>query len=188
MRHVLVSALVALALPWAAAAQDAPDTSTPSLAAAETSGEVTNGQAFGDWTVRCEALGVNRTRCMLSQTISVRDSGAVLAELLAFWAEDQRQILIAQTPVGVHLPSGFVLQAEDAPEDERLDFVWQACSPRLCEAAALPEQADLDRLIAADRVLAGYRPRAGAEPAVFPISTDGLVEGLEALKPAAASE
>lgn len=188
MRHVLISAILALSLPLAAAAQESPDTSTPNIDAAETPGEVTNGQPFGDWTVRCEALGVNRTRCMLSQTVSLRDSGSVLAEFLAFWTEDQRQVLIAQTPVGVHLPSGLVLQAEGAPEDERLEFVWQTCSPRLCEAAALPEQADLDRLIAADRVLAGYRPGAGAEPTVFPISTDGLVAGLEALKPVAASE
>ncbi|AUH33815.1 invasion associated locus B family protein [Paracoccus tegillarcae] len=188
MRHVLISALFAVTLPLAVSAQEAPDTSTPSLTASTTATEVTNGQAFGDWTVRCEALGVNRTRCMLSQTITVRDSGALLADLLAFWTEDERQIMIAQAPVGVHLPSGFVLQAEGAPEEERMEFVWQACNGQICEAAALPEQADIDRLTAAERVLAGYRPSAGSEPTVFPISTDGLVEGLAALKPAAAAE
>ncbi|WP_221932006.1 invasion associated locus B family protein [Paracoccus sp. M683] len=182
MRHVLISAIFAAAtLPALALAQDAP-------AAPATPAQVTNGQVFGDWTVRCEALGVNRTRCMLSQTISVRDSGAVLADLLAFWTDDEDQrILVAQVPVGAHLPSGFVLQPEGTEDEaDRLDFVWQTCNPRLCEAVALPDQESLDKLLGAERVLAGYRPAVGAEPAVFPISTNGLVEGLEALKPAAA--
>lgn len=179
MRHVLISALFAAALPLAAAAQEA---------APETAPEVTNGQAFGDWTVRCEALGMNRTRCMLSQTISMREGNRLLAELLAFWSDDGKEILAAQVPVGAHLPSGFVLQPEGAPEDQRLDFTWQACNPRICEAVALPDQAAIDRLVGAERVLAGYRPAVGGEAAVFPISTKGLTEGLAALKPAATPE
>lgn len=183
MRHLLISALVGAALPAIALAQEAPDTSTPVVDTAGAA-EVTNGQTFGDWTVRCEALGVNRTRCMLSQTISVREDGRLLADLLAFWTDDgERRIMIAQVPIGAHLPSGFVLQAEGAPDEEQLKFTWQACSPQLCEAVALPEQAELDRLLEAERVLAGYRPAVGADPAIFPISTDGLVGGMDALKP-----
>ena len=182
MRHVLIFALFAAVLPMAVAAQGA----TPE--AAEAPAEISNGQAFGDWTVRCEALGVNRTRCMLGQTISMREGNRLLAELLAFWTDDGKQILVAQVPVGAHLPSGFVLQPEGAPEDQRLELVWQTCSPQICEAVALPDAAALDRLTGAERVLAGYRPAVGAEAAVFPVSTSGLAEGLAALKPEAAAD
>lgn len=198
MRHVIVSAVFAAALPLAAVAQDAeaPSTDTPTIAtmdaeaaSGETTGEVSNGQTFGDWTVRCEALGVNRTRCMLNQTISLRDSNLLLADLLAFWTdEDPQPLLVAQVPVGAHLPSGFALQAEGAPEEDQLNFTWQACNPKICEAVALPGQELLDKLTSAERVLAGYRPGVAEEAAVFPISVKGLTDGLSALKPKAAEE
>ncbi len=183
MRHVLISALFAATLPLAAIAQEA---AAPE--AAEAPAEIANGQAFDDWTVRCEALGVNRTRCMLSQRISMRETNQLLAELLAFWTDDGKQILVAQVPVGAHLPSSFVLQPEGATEEEQLPFIWQACSPQICEAVNLPDQAALDRLTRAEQVLAGYRPAVGAEMAVFPISAKGLTEGMAALKPAASIE
>jgi invasion protein IalB len=182
MRYVLISALFAATLPLAAMAQEA----TPEVA--EAPAEIANGQAFEDWTVRCEALGVNRTRCMLSQKISMRDTNRLLVEMLAFWTDDGKQILVAQVPVGAHLPASFVLQPEGASEEEQLAFIWQACNPQICEAVVLPEQAALDQLTGAERVLAGYRPAVGAEMAVFPISTKGLTEGMAALKPAAETE
>ena len=182
MRPVLIAALFAATLPLAAAAQEA----APEAAAAPA--EIANGQAFGDWTVRCEALGVNRTRCMLSQRIAMREGNRLLAELLAFWTDDGKQILVAQVPVGAHLPANFVLQPEGASEEEQLAFAWQACNPQICEAVALPDEAALERLTGAERVLAGYRPAVGAETAVFPISVNGLTDGLAALKPAATTE
>lgn len=186
MRHVLISALFAAGLPLAALAQDAVAPATPE--AAEAPAEIANGQTFDDWTVRCEALGVNRTRCMLRQRITMRETNQLLVELVAFWADDGKQILVASVPIGADLASRFVLQPEGATEEEQLAFVWQSCNPQICGAAALPDQAALDRLTGAGRVLAGNRPAPGAEPAVFPVSTKGLADGLAALKPVTVAE
>ena len=101
MRHVLISALFAAGLPIAALAQDPVAPATPE--AAEAPAEIANGQTFDDWTVRCEALGVNRTRCMLRQRITMRETNQLLVELVAFWADDGKQILVASVPIGADL-------------------------------------------------------------------------------------
>lgn len=180
---LFAATLFAAALPpLAAAAQDAE-------AGRDAGTGIANGQTFGDWVVRCDALGVNRTRCMLSQRVARSDDGALLGEILAFWSDDTpaAPMLVAHAPVGVYLPTDFVLQPEGAPDDQRLDFIWQSCNPTICEAVGLPDQARLDQLAAAERLLAGYRLSVGAEATVFPISTKGLAEGLAALKPGAAA-
>lgn len=182
MRQILCSALFAATLPL---------TALPLAATAqEAATGVANGQSFGDWLVRCDALGMNRTRCMLSQRVARSDSGALLAEILAFWSDDTpaAPILVAQAPVGVYLPTAFVLQPEGSEDDQRLDFVWQSCNQTICEAIGLPDAEKLGQLTGIERLLAGYRPAAGAEASVFPVSTKGLAEGLEALKPTAATE
>ena len=187
MRQLLLSALLAATLPLTALAQEV---ATPSEPAAEPVTEIANGQSFGDWLVRCDALGVNRTRCMLSQRVARSDNGALLAEVLAFWSDDSpaAPILVAQAPVGIYLPTSFVLQPEGSEDDQRLDFIWQSCNQTICEAIGLPDAEKLDQLTGAERLLAGYRPSIGAEARVFPISTKGLAEGVEALKLAASAD
>lgn len=187
MRQLLLSALFAATLPLATLAQDAaaPDIGTPGVATSGT--DIANGQSFGDWLVRCDALGVNRTRCMLSQRVARSDNNALLGEVLAFWSDDTPAvpILVVQAPTGLHLPTAFALQPEGAEgDDQRLDFIWQSCNGTLCEAIGLPDQDKLDQLTGAERLLAGYRQTATAEATVFPISTKGLADGLAALKPA----
>jgi len=142
-----------------------------------------NGQRFGAWTVTCEALAVNETACVLSQTLVQTEGNTFLAEILAFWSGDgTSSYLAARVPNGVYFPSGFAFKPEDS--EERQTFVWQSCSQELCEALIEIDAARLKELEAGAPVFAGYRPRLGADPMVFQLNLDGIGEGMDALKAA----
>ncbi len=182
-RRLAVAALAALA-PLAPLAAGLP------ASAQETAGEasavtVVNGQTFGAWTVACQALGVNRTSCVLSQRLVRRADNAFLAEILAFTnADDSKRFLAARVPNGVYLPAGFALRPADSEDETR--FVWQSCSARLCEALVelTPELArSLEG--ASGGLIAGYRPSLQSESVIFAFSAEGLTAGLDALAQAA---
>ncbi len=151
-----------------------------STAAASESVRVENGARFGGWTVSCEALAVNETLCVLSQRLVRSDSGAVLAELIAFNADDTAGAYIAaRVPNGVFFPSGFVLGPQDS--DAQLDFIWQTCSPDICEALLPMGAQELDLIASTGDWVAGYRPGMTSDSLIFRVALDGLEDGLSAL-------
>ena len=149
------------------------------IAQAQTT-RVENGARFGSWTVSCEAVAVNETLCVLSQRLVRSDTGAVLAELIAFNAGDAPgSWLIARVPNGVFFPSGFVLAQQQG--DSQFDFEWQACSPDICEALIALDGDALDLMGGTGDWVAGYRPDMAGDSVVFRIGVDGLESGLVAL-------
>lgn len=161
----------------------AQDTATPTTddTAASQPAPVRNGARYGAWTVTCEALGMNDTACVLSQTLVRSADNQLLAEVLAFWSGDgAASYMAARVPNGVFFPSGFAFKPEDS--EERQSFVWQSCSAELCEGLLPIDAATLDSLESGADVFAGYRPRLGAEPLVFRLNLDGISEGMAALK------
>ena len=146
--------------------------------------EVQNGQQFGAWAVNCSAVAVGRTACVLQQQILRSEDRAFVAALLAFRTPDQsKTFLSARVPVGVYFPAGFAIRADGT--DEVLNFVWQSCGRDLCEAVAEVSPGALTAFSQTDTsVLGAYRPGIQAENFVFRFSMDGVIAGLEALKPA----
>ena len=150
------------------------------LAAPAAADRLQNGTQFGDWTVACEAIAVNETICVLTQRLVARDGDRFLTELLAFNDESEPAAYIAaRVPLGVYFPAGFSVRPEGG--EETFDFAWQSCAPDLCEALLVLDAEALSAIGRADTAIAGYVPRAGLEPLVFRIGTDGLGEGLAAL-------
>lgn len=173
----LALALGATVLP----AQDADTTTATQETAVATPAPVRNGARYGAWTVTCEALGVNETACVLSQTLVRSADNQFLAEILAFWSGDgSTSYMAARVPNGVFFPSGFAFKPEDS--EERQSFVWQSCSRELCEGLLPVDMEALGALEDGAEVFAGYRPRLGAEPLVFRLNFDGVTEGMTALK------
>lgn len=141
---------------------------------------VEKGARFGSWTVSCEAIAVNETLCVLSQRLVRSDSGNVLAELIAFNADDAPgSWLVARVPNGVYFPSGFILAEQEG--ETQLAFEWQACTPDICEAMLALEATEFDELAQAENWVAGYRPDMTSDALLFRIGVDGLEEGLTAL-------
>lgn len=158
----------------------------PPAAAEEAASRLANGSRIGAWTVKCEAIAVGETQCVLSQSLVRSSDNAFLVELLAFWSGDlDKRLLVARVPAGVYLPSGFVVGFGEPVEQQAL--VWQQCRDTLCEALIDIDDALLGKLAAAGKVTAGYRPSVTAEPLVFTVAVDGLGDGLDQLKAALAA-
>ncbi|MFT6451796.1 MAG: invasion protein IalB [Halocynthiibacter sp.] len=167
-----------LAMPTLAQSNTEANTAAPS--------RIANGASFGQWLVRCDALAVGETVCYLSQKIVRTQDQAGVAELLAFWNPDFTiSYVIARVPNGVFLPSGFAMK--DQASEERHDFVWQNCTPALCEALAEMPIAKIEALEAAETVIAGYKPNRNAQDMLFQVKFAGASQGLTALKAANAA-
>lgn len=169
-RAAALAAGLALSLPAAMAqSADAP------------AAEVSNGSRFGAWTVTCQALGVNKTSCVLTQQLVRSGDGAFLAEVLAFSnADDSKRYLAARVPNGVYFPAGFAMRPAEAEGETR--FIWQSCSAKLCEALIEVESDTVAAFEASEKgMIAGYKPALTAEPVIFSMSAAGMAAGLDAL-------
>ena len=145
--------------------------------------EVVNGQKYGAWTVSCEALGKDRTTCVLTQRLNRDTDGAFIAQILALWSADgEKAYIAARVPMGAYLPGGFILQGEKA--ETGIPFVWQSCFGQVCEAMREVEGDMLETLsVDNETVLGQFKPRLDMEPFVFRFSMAGVIEGMEALRP-----
>lgn len=141
--------------------------------------KLVNGARIGAWTVQCEAVAVGETVCALKQQLLRPSDRAFIAEIIAAWnANAGRPVLVARVPLGVHLPSGFVIQAKG---DKQRNFEWQRCFGRFCEAALVLSPEDVTTLESAGEVVAAFRPAPGTNPFVFRFSMNGLSQGLLAI-------
>lgn len=139
-----------------------------------------NGQRFGNWVLNCEAVGVNQTVCVLTQRFVRTADQTYLGDLLAFSnREGDKLYLAARVPVGAYLPSGFSIRPEAS--GEQTTFIWQTCTPQICEAVIELTADQIADLEGAGDILGGYRPALGAEPVVFRFNMAGATEGLAAL-------
>jgi invasion protein IalB len=157
----------------------------PALSQGETE-RVMNGQAFGAWTVSCEAIAAGETVCVLNQQL-VRDTDQVfLAQFLALWSDDgTKRYILARVPTGVYLPFGMALKPEASEgETDLRQMVWQSCNGQICEALVEFGPEEIAAFVGPEiTVLASYQPGLGKDPVVFRFSMDGIVEGMDALHP-----
>lgn len=151
-----------------------------SVQEAEAQTRLANGAQFGNWTVSCEAVGVNETICVLSQRLVAASGQSFLAEFLAFAdPEAPGAYVAARVPLGVHFPAGFALRPEDG--DEPIAFEWQSCSSDLCEALVRFDADALGAIDSSENMIAGYLPRIDGEALVFRVAMGGLLDGITAL-------
>lgn len=158
-------------------------TSLACAATAQEDGAVSNGQQFGEWTVSCEAIAVNRTACVLTQALLRDTDQAFVAQMLAFWSGDGTQSYVAaRVPVGAYLPAGFAMRSETS--EEVIQFTWQTCTQQFCEAmAALGAEKITELATGEAQIVASYRPGLAVDPIVFSFSMAGAGAGLAALHP-----
>ncbi len=159
--------------------QDAPRPRPRAQSESPGTGRLVNGARIGAWVVSCEAVAVGETVCALTQQLLRSSDRAFIADIIAAWnAQTEGAVLIARVPLGVHLPSGFVLQAGDG---KQRNFQWQRCFGRFCEAALALSPEDIAQLEASDEVVAAFRPAPGSDVFPFRFSMKGLSQGLLAL-------
>ncbi|MDT0682477.1 invasion associated locus B family protein [Roseicyclus sp. F158] len=146
-------------------------------------GPLSPGDEIGRWRVECPE---GQARCILSQTLTRREGGALVAKFLVFPEPGtDTYFFAAQVPEGAYLPTDFSIGG--AEDDARIPLTWQTCRGGRCEALIRLEAEAPGRLEATDQIGA-YRPGLGAEPVVFEFETEGLADGLSRLPEAPAAE
>lgn len=178
IRNMALAAMLGIALSGGAAlAQEEATTA----AAEATEADVANNSAFGDWLVNCEAVSVRRSVCRLSQELSRRDDGALVARFIAMPVEDG-VILVSQVPMGAYLPGGAVYRFAERDDLEQREMIWQRCLGDICEAAAPISTEELALFDEADAILFGYRMDLDAEPVVVRVDVSRFSEAVAAIR------
>lgn len=144
--------------------------------------DVANNTQFGDWTVTCQAVTVARNICRLVQEQKMRDTKTLVARLIAFPAENDGAVLLAQVPMGVYLPGGAVFRLEGDDEEPQQEMIWQRCLGDVCEAALALDSEMLGKMTKAGAILFGYRGDVSSEPIITRVSLEKFGEGLNALR------
>lgn len=142
----------------------------------------TNGTTFEDWVLVCEAAAVNQTICAITQRLSISESNAFLAEVRLQKLntnEGPRILLALTTPTNMVLPvrPGYRI----GEGEEALPLDWRTCTPQFCTASRIVDEAELDQIKRAVRMIVGYQPVGSNEPVAFPVSLKGVTAGLNAL-------
>lgn len=146
-------------------------------------GAVANNTAFGDWVVACEAVSTAQTSCRILQTQQNADTGALVAQFIAYPQPEGGALLVAQMPIGVYLPGGAVFRAAEDEEAEQQGMVWQRCFGQICEAALALDAEAVANLTASGRILFGYQANPGEPAVITAVDVSTFAEALDAIRP-----
>ncbi len=139
-----------------------------------------DGQAFQDWTVKCEGGDGGTERCVAFQNIVVTQSRQQLLTVAAGYLGPKGEPWVILTvPLGVLLQSGVALKVDEGP---RFDAVFKICTAKGCEAGISPEDDVLwlmeSGLVARIAFLDGITGRQ----ITVPVSLKGFSAAFQALK------
>lgn len=147
----------------------------------ETTADVANRTAFGDWVVICDAVTVKKTACRLVQEQTLRDTGELVARFVAMPVADG-VILLAQLPMGVYLPGGAVYRIEGKDDVAQNEMIWQRCAGTICEAAAPISEEELAVFAEAEALLFGFRMTAQGEPVILRVDISQFAEAVAMIR------
>lgn len=146
------------------------------LSSADASAAPKNGQKFGNWLVRCAKDA--KDDCVLVQT-QVVDGGARLIEFSVGKVGTKGEFGgIAMLPLGLHIPSGVILVVDG----KQLPMTLLKCTQDGCQAVVPLDKANADGLGKARQILVGMVDEFTRKTVTIPVSTDGLPEGMAAMK------
>lgn len=153
------------------------------IGAAQAAAQVSDGQVFGDWTVRCrEAPDGSGETCFLVQEFIPPDQperGPFMVVTLRPAPEPDNLVMTINLPLGVFLAAN---PAAKVDEGEQFDLTWQACVPNAgCIAATGIDAAREQSLRAGIELLVGFKPSPQERTQAVPFSLSGVTAGLNAL-------
>lgn len=145
--------------------------------------QVTQGQKFGDWIVRCERpVGAANEQCILFQVVNRRDQQTnqtqrVLLTNIGYVGPEKQPIISFAMPLGLYLPAGVKIQVDkQTPIEATVETCIQTgCRATLSLSAAAVGQ--LKRGNAATFTIQNLR----RQNITLPISLKGITAGLDAL-------
>jgi invasion protein IalB len=137
------------------------------------------GIPLGDWLYDCDDGGDDRDRpCVIAHQIADRENGRIVFSWLIGANVDGRFQAVWQTPTGVLVNRGVVL---DAGTEKPIVLPYTACVAGFCEAVANLAPDFIDTLLNTQEASATVYTVSG-QALTFPVSVDGLADGIIALK------
>jgi invasion protein IalB len=142
--------------------------------------EVTNGQVFEHWTVRC---GVRESaameRCFLFQNVVTRKGGQrVLHVAVGYLPGDESPAGILTLPLGISLPPGASLELDGGVS---LQFPIERCEAKGCQAGFRITPEFLEALKTAQEARVTFYDGT-RHPIDVKLSLKGLWEGFQDLR------
>ena len=137
------------------------------------------GDPVGDWLYNCEPSGEGgQNLCVIAHQLTDRTNGKVIFSWLIGTDANDRFQAVWQTPTGILVNRGVVI---DAGTEKPITLPYTACVAGFCEAVANLAPDFIDILLKTDKATASIVTVSG-QTVTFPISTDGLADGITALK------
>jgi len=140
-----------------------------------------HGQAFEDWTARCEKpAGAAVERCYIFQNLVLKETGERLLHMaVGHLAADGQTAAVVTLPLGISLPPGAAISVDGG---EPVRFQVERCDASGCVGAIALEP---DMLAALKR---GREARitfhdGTRRPIAVPVSLMGFTAGFESLDP-----
>lgn len=139
-----------------------------------------DGQTFGDWKVKCETIDAagGKKQCFLFQEVSLEAGKPMLNASVGYLGKDNKPMIILTVPLGVFIPPGVGIKIDDT---EPVTFHMQICAPDGCQAAAVVDDALLDRLRKGTAAKVAFL-NAKRKEVVLSLSLKGFTNGLAAVK------
>lgn len=147
----------------------------------QAAGEGADGTAFGDWLVTCREAAGGGQECRMVQKLTRSDDRSLVVRFIAVPGPDGGAGLLAQVPMGVHLPAQPALRLAEPETAPSRPFVWQRCMGDVCEAGRMLSAAEVAELSAAGAFLFGYKLTRDGAPLVVQVSAAQLGAGLAAI-------
>lgn len=137
------------------------------------------GIHIGDWLYDCENGSDPGDRpCVIAYQIADEDSGRIVFSWLIGIDEAGKFQAVWQTPTGVLVNRGVVL---DAGTEKPIALPYTACVTGFCEAVANLAPDFMETLLKTQIARATVHTVSG-QTLTFPISVDGLADGIVALQ------
>jgi invasion protein IalB len=137
------------------------------------------GDRVGDWIFECIGIGVNQTRCLLTQRLVLENNQQEIMRLTLSTIGDSDQVLLtARVPLGIFLPSGVAARIDNG-EDFQLTPTF--CRQEGCEAQVILGPDLLDAMKRGNEILVGFRQNPNSDTIVVPASLIGVSRGLSAI-------
>lgn len=148
---------------------------------AQASAELVVGDKFGSWSFSCTALGVDKTRCGLVQTVALAGTGKnIIKVTLGYLGKKSELALIVQTPMNIFLDASVVVSVDQGKQTK---MSMQRCQPEGCAAAMQVKPDFLRELSSGSMLKVGFVLWSSKKvPVLVPVSLIGLMDGVAKIK------
>ncbi|WP_078486194.1 invasion associated locus B family protein [Solemya velesiana gill symbiont] len=136
------------------------------------------GDRFGNWVYECETKS-EKAICALTQTVTLKNNQARILKLtLGRLGKENKLMLVALLPLGIHLPAGVAGKIDNA---NQFPLTLHTCTQNGCEAVIEVDQHLRWKMKAGKEFFLGFKANPTPPTITIKTSLDGTSAGLNAI-------